>query len=109
MDANITNKTISMRNGTTKMKRDGEYWTEEERKLLRERFAAGVPVNEIAIELDRSESGVYQQIQQMKLYAGTSRKRNSGAKKPVCLCSVCCCDPALCPLKNCCQQMQEEK
>ena len=46
METNITEKTIAMRNGTEKMKRDREYWSDEEREKLRSLFLAGVPINE---------------------------------------------------------------
>ena len=99
-DEELKTKTISMRTGALKMKRDRDYWTEDDRQVLRTRFGAGVSVNEIAIELERSEAAVYQQIEQMQLYKRNpfaSRKRQRTAKETVCLCDNCTCDRALCP------------
>lgn len=95
----IRDKTAAMRTGQLKMKREGEYWTDEERKELKIRFLAGVPTNEIAIELERSESAVYQQIEQLQLFVKKSRapkKAVPAPKEPVCLCSVCTLDRAQC-------------
>lgn len=111
MENEITRKTIAMRNGTEKMRRDREYWSEEERKKLRILFAQGMSINEIAIELERSESAVFQQILQMGLYTRrpeVARTRRPAVKEPVCLCSVCLCDPALCPSCDHSQVIQED-
>lgn len=105
-------KTIAMRNGKILMKNDGDYWTEDQRNCVRTMFAEGVPVNEIAIKLERSENAVYQQILQMDLYTRApekTRKRRSGPKEPVCLCSVCSCDRLLCPLCEVYQAVQEDE
>ena len=99
-DEELKSKTISMRTGVLKMKRDRDYWTDEERQILRERFEAGVGINEIAIELERSEAAVYQQVEQLSLYQRNpfaSRKRKQKVKEPACLCDNCTCDRTLCP------------
>lgn len=96
----IKNKTIAMRNGELPLLRDGEYWTDDERHLVQIRFENGVPVNEIALELQRTERAVYQQISSMNLYViapEKMRKHKAVSKDPVCLCSVCSCDRSLCP------------
>lgn len=96
----IRNKTIAMRNGEFPLLRDGEYWTDDERRRVQVLFEDGVPVNEIALELQRTERAVYQQIGSMNLYViapEKMRKHKSGSKEPVCLCSVCSCDRSLCP------------
>ena len=96
----IKNKTIAMRNGEMPLLRDGEYWTDDERSRVRMMFAEGTPVNEIALELQRSERAVYMQISNMNLYIiapEKMQKHKNGPKEPVCLCSVCSCDRSLCP------------
>ena len=105
-------KTVAMRNGTITMQNEGELWTDDQRSCVRTMFADGVPVNEIALKLERSENAVYQQILQMELYTRApekTRKRRSGPKEPVCLCSVCSCDRSLCPLCEVYQAAQEGK
>lgn len=96
----IRDKTAAMRTGQLKMKREGEYWTETDREILKSRFLAGHPMCEIAIELERSETAVYQQAEQMQLFVKKSRapkKSCPAAQAPVCLCSVCALDRAFCP------------
>lgn len=96
----LKSKTISMRTGEIKMKRDREYWSNEEREKMQFLFENGISVNEIAIMLERTEAAVYQQIERMKLYARNpfaTRKRTAVPKEPVCLCDTCSCDRSLCP------------
>ena len=50
----IQEKTIEMRNGKIKMLRDGEYWSEDDREVLRCEYGNGTSINEIAIKLQRS-------------------------------------------------------
>lgn len=107
----IKNKTIAMRNGELPLLRDGEYWTDDERRRVQIMFEDGRPVNEIALELQRTERAVYQQISSMNLYVTASekmRKHRSDPKEPVCLCSVCSCDRSLCPRCEHYHTIQEE-
>lgn len=106
----IEEKTIAMRTGEIKMEREGTYWTKEEREYARRRFYEGAPTNEIAIELQRSETAVQQQV--LPLYVRppeNTRKRQIVVKEDVCLCAACTCDRSLCPLCQVYQQMQEAK
>jgi len=110
-DLEIKNKTIAMRNGEISMKRDREFWSDEERMNAALRYAAGVPLNEIAIDLERSEGAVYQQIVQMKLNfipPEKARKRHSEPRASTCLCSSCTCDRSLCPLCEVYRTQKEE-
>ena len=89
------NKTAAMRAGELKMKREGDYWTDEERDVLKIRFLAGVPFNEIALELERTESAIYQQVERMQLFVKTTRASHRSCpdrQEPRCLCSVCTLD-----------------
>lgn len=107
----IKNKTIAMRNGELPLLRDGEYWTDDERRRVQIMFEEGKPVNEIALELQRTERAVYQQISSMNLYVISPekmRKHKSGPKEPVCLCSACSCDRSLCPRCEHYHTIQEE-
>ena len=94
------NKTAAMRAGELKMKREGEYWTDEEREILKIRFLAGISASEIALDLERTESAVYQQAERMQMIVKNtrvSRKSCPDKQDPVCLCSVCTLDRSLCP------------
>lgn len=63
----IKDKTIQMRNGEMKMLRDGGYWSENDREVLRREYANGTSINVIALMLQRSESAIYQQVERMGL------------------------------------------
>lgn len=96
----IKQKTMTMRSGMVRMLRDREYWTTEDIETLKNEYYAGTSINEIAIMLDRSESAVYQKIEQLGLCirnADSSRRRNGTAKEGVCLCESCKCDSSACP------------
>lgn len=96
----IKQKTMTMRSGMVRMLRDREYWTAEDIETLKNEYYAGTSINEIAIMLDRSESAVYQKIEQLGLCirsAVSSRRRNGTAKEGVCLCESCKCDSSVCP------------
>lgn len=96
----IKQKTMTMRSGMVRMLRDREYWTAEDVETLKTEYYDGTSINEIALLLDRSESAVYQKIEQLGLYirsADSSRRRNGTAKGGVCLCERCKCDLSTCP------------
>jgi len=101
MNANeIKDKTIQMRNGEIKMLRDGEYWSADDREMLRREYGNGTSINEIAIMLQRSESAIYQQIEHMGLCTRnpfSTRKKGGQSGASSCLCKNCKCDRALCP------------
>ena len=105
----IKQKTMTMRSGMVRMLRDREYWTAEDIETLKNEYYAGTSTNEIAIMLDRSESAVYQKIEQLGLCirsADASRRRNGTAKECVCLCESCKCDLSACPR---CSGQKEER
>lgn len=96
----IKDKTIQMRNGEMKMLRDGEYWSENDREVLRREYANGTSINVIAIMLQRSESAIYQQVERMGLCTRnpfSARKKGKQSEAHSCLCKNCKCDRALCP------------
>ena len=102
--------TIAMRTGEMKMEREGTYWTDEERAYAKRRFYEGAPINEIAIELKRSETAVQQQVLQLYVRPPeNTRKRQIVVKEDVCLCAACTCDRSLCPLCQFYKQTQEGK
>lgn len=92
LDFNMTETVKNMRNRTARLDRGGDYWTEDEKQQLAERFDAGEGITSIAIQLQRSETAIFQQCEKMDLF-----KRKSYAKKKYekcleqdgCLCSNC--------------------
>ena len=83
---------IALRTGKKAAKRTGEYWTQEEVQLLVEHFHSGVGLSEMALQLERNEVAVFQQMAKMGLLAGQCRPRSRRKKAPApagCLCPVC--------------------
>lgn len=89
----------SMRNRTTRMDREGDYWTDDEKEKLRFIFNSGEGITDIAIQLQRSEPAVMQQIEKMDLYQRKEnpQRRRSGFREARCLCEACRMDAAACP------------
>lgn len=96
----ILEATIEMRNGGKKMLREGEYWTEEDRKILKHEYSNGTAINVIAIMLQRSESAIYQQVERLGLCTRNPfslREKTGQCGAHSCLCKNCKCDRSLCP------------
>lgn len=86
----------AMRQHTAQLEREGNYWTNDERKHLKELFYGGIGITAIALELRCTESAVMQQIQALNLYEKV--RHTSGTKEQDdCLC-VRCKNKANCPL-----------
>lgn len=89
----------NMRRRTTKLDHEGDYWTEAEKEKLKFLFNNRVGITEIAVQLQRSEPAVMQQIEKMDLYQRKEypqRSRNT-PRAPRCLCENCSLDRAFCP------------
>jgi hypothetical protein len=106
LEHDCTESVKNMRNRTVRLDREGDYWTAEERESLAQKFHDGVGITAIALELQRTESAVIQQIEAMDLFG--RKKKTSSPKQPRCLCSSCQLDPALCPHRERCLKLQEE-
>ena len=102
-----TEGVISMRRRTVRLDREGDYWTDEEKQKLVQKFLDGEGITAIALELQRSEPAIYQMIEKLDLHNRKSqpRRRKPLSKPPVCLCENCRVDPACCP--NCKHYMAE--
>ncbi len=78
----------SIRNGIFTPERSNEYWKQEERDQLEFLFRNGVGISDIALELQRSENAIVQQIIVKDLFAKkTLRQRTT--REPECLCNRC--------------------
>lgn len=100
-----TESVINMRNRTVRLDREGDYWTDEEREKLVQKFREGKGITAMALELQRTESAIIQQIEALDLFG--RKKKASTPKQPCCLCSNCKLDPALCPRQEACQNVLE--
>ena len=96
----------NMRNRTVRLDREGDYWTAEEKEALVQKFNEGEGITAMALDLQRTESAVIQQIEALDLFG--RKKKNPVPKPPCCLCANCKLDPALCPRQMECPRLQEE-
>lgn len=107
----FTDAVRNMRQGTGRLEREGEYWTEEEKERLTRLFNESVGITEIAVLLQRTERAIGQQIEKQGLYneeADVVRRRRSG-RKARCLCDRCQVGRASCPLWWACHDPQEDE
>lgn len=102
-----TESVKNMRNRTVRLDREGDYWTEEERETLIQKFHEGEGITAMALELQRTESAIIQQIEALDLFG--RKKKNPTSTQPCCLCGNCKLEPALCPHREHCQKLQEER
>ena len=113
-DQELKEKTIAMRNGEMKMKREGCYWSEEEDELVEHKFyALGETTTEIAIEQERTESAIIQRINVLAAQRYGNQKRPNQKRPrltvpPGCLCADCKADRTFCPRCIHYQEYKEE-
>ena len=90
---------IKIRQCTTRLAHEGAYWEETEKEKLARMFYSGVGISEIAVELQRTEPAVFQQIEKMDLYQRKEnpQRRKYAPRQPGCLCRACQLDPGACP------------
>lgn len=100
----------SMRKRTTRLDREGDYWTQEEREKLARLFDSGVGLTDIAIQLQRTEPAVYQQAEKLDLYQRKEKpaRHRNDSLFPSCLCDRCRIDIASCPHRMDCTKEQED-
>lgn len=104
-----TESVINMRKRTVRLDREGDYWTDEEKAILVQKFEAGEGITAIALELHRSEPAVCQMIEKLDLYNRKTQpvRKKSPPKPPACLCANCQLDRSLCP--RCCYAMASQE
>ena len=100
----------SMRKRTTRLEREGDYWTQEEREKLTRLFDSGAGLTDIAIQLQRTEPAVYQQAEKLDLYQRKEKpaRHRNGPPPSFCLCDRCRIDVTSCPRRINCVKEQED-
>ena len=80
---------IALREGRIASERSGEYWTDAEKDELIRLFQDGDGISQIAMNLQRSENAIVQQLMVLGVMipTGTSRTRSSRERK--CHCPQC--------------------
>ena len=81
---NMQELLISLRNGEIPSERSGEYWEEDEKAKLRQMFWTGKGISEMAVNLQRSENAVIQQLLLMRVLTPRQSIRQSGDRRKRC-------------------------
>ena len=79
----------ALRRGDMQSERSKEYWSEEERDYIKRRYLDGVGISQIALELQRSENAVVQQLIAMRLLTPPGNHRQRSPKPQHCQCPRC--------------------
>ena len=108
MDNNLQQSLRELRSHRKLPEREGEYWSDEERENLSQKFNEGAGISEIAVALRRSEPAIMQQIEKLDLFDRKENPRRQRAARQLnCLCGRCGNDPTSCPLRTQCEQGKE--
>lgn len=81
---------IALRNGVIPSERSGEYWEEDEKAKLRQMFWKGKGISEMAVDLQRSENAVVQQLLLMRVLTPPHNTRQSGFRRKRCVYEETC-------------------
>jgi len=93
----------SLRNRTTRLEREGDYWTSDENEQLKMMFYNYRGISEMALTLQRTEPAVLQQIEKLDLYGRKANpKRHKKPKKMKCPCDTCPYTDSTCPYGGIC-------
>ena len=93
----------NIRSGSMQLGREGSYRSDADTEKLKSLFFAGLGITAIALDLQRTDSAVYQQIEKLNLF-----RRGAYSKQPMspdasggkCRCRECTCDSIACPIFN---------
>ena len=89
------------RNGRIIPEHYGDYWSEDDRQILKSMFEEGEGISEIALRLERSESSVFQQLISLNMFADNRTSRARKRTLSGCRCETCtvpdCDRPDYCP------------
>ena len=80
---------VALRKGEVTAERSKEYWKDDERKKLKEMHGAGEGISKMALELQRGENAVVQQLITMQMLTPSCDHRTCGRKKRKCSCPRC--------------------
>ncbi|MEY8232555.1 hypothetical protein AALA82_13185 [Oscillospiraceae bacterium 50-16] len=86
---NLQELTKAVREGNVIPERAREYWKSEEREELKRLFYQGRGITEIALQLQRSEMAVVQQLMTAGLLTSPGASRPRKSTMPKCLCEKC--------------------
>ena len=102
-EENVQEVIRNVRSGKVHLGREGSYWSDSDVQKIKERFCEGIGISAIALELQRTESAVIQQIEKLNLFNRSSYNKHSEASHSStgeCRCCDCTCETVACPRFN---------
>lgn len=88
---------VNMRTKASKLEREGEYWTPEEREQLVGMFHEGIGITKSAVILQRTEVAAMEQAKLLGLYPASAPRKRFVKRHLRCLCPDCEKDHSFCP------------
>ena len=84
----------ALRSGERPCERSGQYWSKEEREKLLRDFESGEGISDLALELNRTEPAVVQELKNAGAFENQTRRRGRNQPKhpdcqPGCQCPMC--------------------
>lgn len=84
---------VALRTGKKPAQRSGEYWSKEELQRIEDLYEEGVGMSDIALQFDRTEVAVFQQLGKMGLLSRQCRpcahKQEKSELAGGCHCPTC--------------------
>lgn len=80
---------VALRNGNAVAERSKENWSEDEREKLIKMHGEGEGISKMALELQRGENAVVQQLIAMDMLTPPCNRRSCGKRKHKCNCPKC--------------------
>lgn len=87
---------IALRTGQKPAQRSGEYWSKEELEQIESLYEEGIGISDIALQFERTEVAVFQQLGKMGLLSRQCRPRTHKKsmegmteRPPKCFCPDC--------------------
>ena len=85
-DSTRRNQIIALRQGDASASVRKNYWSNDDREMLKKKFLEGDRITEIAIDFNRTELAIVTQLNAMGMF---KRSRASRRKEPDRLCPKC--------------------
>ena len=79
-------RVIALRRGDACAGLRKDYWSDDDREMLKKKFQEGDGITEIALAFKRTETAIVTQLNAMCMF---KRSRASRQKEPECLCPKC--------------------
>lgn len=76
----------ALRSGLITAKHSKDFWTADDRKYAYRKYLSGEGISEIALDLQRDEGAIVQQLTAMKLMTPPGKHRKHKPKPPRCQC-----------------------